>query len=198
MKYKSLSLKSLLILPILFLASCNGAQEEYNKINLYVRYSFNTAQRSDTGEYIAYKLFDYSRLGKGLEDIKVPSNLVAGDILSITYTGILYTLESYPGTYMLEDGEVIDYQFKQCRIDAMSVADATIKDIADEIRNRFDLANEYVILDNTGSFTTLDEYGGCDLYYTYDEAREVECPIGANCEVTRYPVAQLYAYNPRD
>ena len=62
-------------------------------------------------ESLATLLVDYSKLIYGFESVIIPDDIVAGDTITIEYTGDMYTLESYPGITELY-GEVISYSFK--------------------------------------------------------------------------------------
>ena len=132
-------------------------------------------------------LVDYGYLGGDFNWIRIPNDIVAGDTITIEYTGDYIVQETYPSNIGL-DGEVISYSFSYSRVISVSIEDLTGETLLD-----YDAPNNYVILDRSGRYTTLDKYEGDTVYLVEDQRtvrpRTVDTPIYVSC---------MLAYNPRD
>ena len=132
-------------------------------------------------------------------EIKLDKPLVAGDQLSITFDGQYEAIcrETYPAQCAVT-GTIKNYSIMETQIYGIHVDDTTI---VSAIKNDgFVLDNEYVILDEEGRYTSLNEYNGSDIFLSYNQKKMVEyctCPKGAKCGPCPIYVAGLYAYNPR-
>ena len=130
-------------------------------------------------------LVDYGYLRGGFESIAIPSNIVAGDTITINYTGYYTILETYPSVIGLQDGEVISYSFSYAKVIPVSV-----ERIAEGILD-YDAPNNYVILDRSGRYTTLDKFKGDTVYFVEDQSIQTT-------ENSPLYVACMLAYDPRD
>ena len=132
-------------------------------------------------------LVDYGYLRGDFEWIVIPNDIVAGDTITINYTGDYIIQETYPGKIML-DGEVISYSFSYANVIAMRAESLTA-----EMLLEYDAPNNYIILDRGGRYTTLDKYEG-DVVYLVEDQRTVR----PRTEDMPFYVACMLAYNPRD
>lgn len=135
-------------------------------------------------EGLATLLVDGGKLFGDFESIVIPKDIVAGDIITIEYTGICITEMTYPSSIHLY-GEVISYSFSYANVIPVSIENLTGEMLLD-----YDAPNNYVILDRSGRYTTLDKYEGDTVYL-------VEEPFKKTDDSALY-VACMLAYNPRD
>ncbi len=114
-----------------------------------------------------------------------------GDVYVVTHTGELTVQESYPGTLVLQKGQLISVN----RIDAgiVKIDPVTKASLNAGVSIVGDIV-QYVILDEQGSFCELADYDGqAPLYVTYERSEAVRQADGT---LGVYPLA-LYAYAPR-
>jgi hypothetical protein len=142
-------------------------------------------------------LIDGGYLRKGFEGIEIPNDIVAGDIITIKYTGGEITTETtYPSQTYLYDGEVISYSFTYAKVihyDYMA-----LKQQKDNLKQIYDLKDSYVILNNAGKYVSLDKYEGNELYLVTDHQKyeKVKDQL-SNTGGTKYPIACMLAFDPR-
>ncbi|MBQ8546744.1 MAG: hypothetical protein IJ437_07390 [Clostridia bacterium] len=139
-------------------------------------------------ENLATLLVDYSKLTHGFENVTIPDDIVAGDTITIEYTGDMYTLEIYPGITELY-GEVISYSFKYASVTKDVLTASTI----DRIRAEYDIKDEYVIINRGGEYKTLEECMGRYIYLVTDQKRAKE-----QSDTQKLPIASIYIFDPRD
>ena len=161
---------------------------------------FDHIAEQDTGEKLAALLFNDSYYSFS-EVIKLEKPVVAGDQLVITVESNSEDICTllYPGRCTIH-GKVKSVVHLKTLVNAIHVDDATIGEIATQIKRGYLLDNEYVILDEEGRYCPLDEYDGHDLYISWDKKKKEEkcvCPEGASCGPCPIYVAGLYAYDPR-
>ena len=132
-------------------------------------------------------LVNYGHLSDDFGQITIPKDIVAGDTITINYTGSYTILESYPSSIGLS-GEVISYSFSYSNVISMFTENLT-----EEMLLEYDAPNNYVILDRSGRFTTLDKYEG-EMVYLVEDQRELK----QRAEDTPIYIACMLAYNPRD
>ena len=146
-------------------------------------------------------LVDYGYLGGDFNWIRIPNDIVAGDTITIEYTGDYIVLETYPSNIGL-DGEVISYSFSYSRVISVSIEDLTGETLLD-----YDAPNNYIILDRSGRFTTLDKYDGDMVYLvekqTIPSTDDEELCLKENQTISStesgaLQVVCMLAYNPRD
>lgn len=193
MKGKNLFLA---LIPIL-LVGCSSNKEK--TLVLDAGFIFDFVQNQE-GEYLASLYYNESGYYFS-SNIELDKPLVAGDQLSITFKGdySVACAETYPASCKVK-GNIKSYSLIETQIYGIHVDDATIGVIANHIKSDYILDNEYVILDEEGRFTSLDDYDGQDLYLSCNKRKMDEncsCPDGAQCDVCPLYIAGLYAYDPR-
>ena len=192
MKKLVISLAIVLTLCLsLFLVSCGdnrtGVDEnETHTVTLPFNYSYDVPI-SD----VATLLCGGSYFGRGFESIIIPDDIVAGDLIKITYKGEMYTQESYPGTHVL-NGEIVSYSFTYADVFPVSKENLTEA----MLEEYYSLQNNYVILDRTGKYTTLEEYTGDKVYLVEDLQRYASAR--SSVQELRLYVSCMLAFNPRD
>ncbi|MBE6663507.1 MAG: hypothetical protein E7602_03270 [Ruminococcaceae bacterium] len=145
-------------------------------------------------ENSATLLIDYGRLIHGFENVIIPDDIVAGDSITIEYTGGISIAESYPSGIYLHDGEVISYSFKYASVVPFSLTKTSIE----RLREEYDIAEEYVIVDRSGKYQTLEESIGKTIYLVTDQKKVSEHPNNWGFPADKYPISSMFAFNPRD
>lgn len=187
---------SLLLLSTILVGCSLSSNKEYTLV-LNAGFVFNHIQTQE-GEELAKLLLNDAYYVFSSE-IKLDKPLVAGDQLSISFDGQYEAIcrETYPAQCTVT-GTIKNYSIIETQIRGIHVDDTTI---ANAIKNGgFVLDNEYVILDEEGRYTSLNDYNGSDIFLSYNQKKMVEyctCPKGAQCQPCPIYVAGLYAYNPR-
>ena len=191
-----------IVLPVLLLSCNSNSSNESSSFTgdqtLVLDYGFAYIKQNQKGEKLAELLLNYSYYNFSSE-IKLDKSPVAGDQLSITFEGEygITGISTGPGKCTVT-GTVKSYQLLETQVICMLVDEASV---ATAIRHSgYVLDNEYVILDEEGRYTTLDEYPGSSVYLSYNQRKMKElctCPEGAQCGPCPIYISQLYAYNPR-
>ena len=193
---------TILIVLLLVLAGCNVPNKPSSTSNehtlvLDYGFVFNHVQ-NQKGEQLAKLLLNDSYYSFPSE-INIEEPIVAGDQLSITFDGEYdgVCLETYPAQCTIT-GTIKSYHLIQTEVIGLLVDGASM---AVAIRNSgYVLDNEYVILDEEGRYTSLDEYDDSNIYLSVNQKKMEEyctCPEGAQCGPCPIYISQLYAYNPR-
>lgn len=167
-------------------------------ISFSFTYDYGFHKQDENGEPIASLLVDGGYLRGGFEGIEIPDDIVAGDVITIKYTGgEIITQETYPSHTYLYDGEVISYSFDYA--DVIYYDNMSLKQQKNNLNQIYDFEDSYVILNKTGKFVSLDEYEGEELYLVTDhiEYQEVKEQL-SNTGSTKYPIACMLAFDPRD
>lgn len=116
---------------------------------------------------------------------------IAGDVFTLVYTGEMMTLTSYPGSVMIEDGEIKSVKVEKAKIlqviyrrDGWYTSSGEAVSILE--------APEYVIENpKTGAFLPLtDMEEGMLLYASYS-------PVDGYDTENGYRIAALFTVNPR-
>ena len=149
-----------------------------NTITWQFDYTYWHEAETTTGEPSATLLVNDGFLGSGFNEIVIPEDITAGDTITIEYTGYIEIAESFPARIYLQDGEIISYSFSYSNVVPMYTEYVT-----EELLLEYDAPNNYVILDRSGKYTTLDKYEGETVYLVEDQPFYVAC---------------MLAYNPRD
>ncbi len=144
-------------------------------------------------ENIATLLVNYGKLIHGFENVVIPDDIVAGDLITINYKGRIITEEIYPSMTYLYDGEVISYSFEYASVIQFALTEKTI----DKLRAEYDLKDEYVIIDRDGKYTSLDECKGKNIYLVTDKTK-VQNHVGSWGNGEKYPIASIFTFDPRD
>lgn len=134
-------------------------------------------------------------LGDAFDSVIQPSNLIAGDVLHFDYVGKLADpIYSIPGEIDIV-GRLERYHFIKTEIRNYHSDLGPIKDNLDVLRGIYQIDFEYVITKSNGTYVSLDNYDGSDLYVSIDYKRMYLA--SDQHETTRTIVAALYSYNPR-
>ena len=134
-------------------------------------------------------------LGHSFDNVIQPSNLIAGDVLHFDYVGKLADpIYSIPGEIDIV-GRLERYHFIKTEIRNYHSDLGPIKDNLDVLRGMYQIDFEYVITNRNGTYVSLDNYDGSDLYVSIDYKRMYMA--SDQHETTRPIVAALYSYNPR-
>lgn len=160
-----------------------------------VRYLYDT--QSDSGaKPLAAPYFDFSNLGRGFENVTLPTTLIGGDYFTFYYKGTLLIQESYPGTLILE-GTITSYVYERAKVNELTkTSSGSWADIADyELWDC--LSGRNVILDKEGHYVPLSEYKDNKLYVTRAAgvSRPAVC-LTPDCHELQYTIGALYAYEP--
>ena len=191
----------LIVLPFL-LTGCNVANKPSStsdKHTLVLDYGFVFNHVQNQKEEQLAKLLLNDSYYSFPSEISIEEPIVAGDQLSITFDGEYdgICLETYPVQCTIT-GTIKSYRLIQTQVIGLLVDGAST---AVAIRNSgYVLDNEYVILDEEGRYTSLDEYDGSNIFLSVDQRKTKDyctCPEGAQCEPCPIYISQLYAYNPR-
>ena len=162
-------------------------------VTLKFNYSYWSAIENENGEPFAELLLDDGILNSSF-GIEIPDEITAGDTVTITYTGEIVTLESYPATICLEYGEVKSYYFSYAQVTQIAT-----EDIINDMGKEYNLMTDYVILDRSGKYIALESYTGDMLYLVYDNLKAIQSRSQPSVFVDpRFQVACMLAYNPRD
>ena len=145
------------------------------------------------GEPYACLLVDNMEL-VGFDGITIPTDIIAGDTITVQYTGSISVENNDIMEKMCLDGNVVSYAFGYANVAHLSGDDFSIEDI----KENYDYENAYVILDRYGRFTTLDEYKGNEIYLVADQKRLQEFGEDEEGQTAKYPIACMLAYNPRE
>ena len=162
--------------------------KETNIVTWQFNYTYWHETETATGEPSATLLVNDGFLGSGFNEIVIPEDLTAGDTITIEYTGYIEIAESFPARIYLQDGEVISYYFSYSNVVPMYTEYVT-----EELLLEYDAPNNYVILDRSGKYTTLDKYESETVYLVEDQRT-----IKQRTEDQPFYVACMLAYNPRD
>ena len=193
---------TILIVLLLVLAGCNVPNKPSSTSNehtlvLDYGFVFNHVQ-NQKGEQLAKLLLNDSYYSFPSE-INIEEPIVAGDQLSITFDGEYdgVCLETYPAQCTIT-GTIKSYHLIQTEVLGLLVDGASM---AVAIRNSgYILDNEYVILDEEGRYTSLDEYDKSNIFLSVNKKKTegyCTCPEGAQCGPCPIYISQLYGYDPR-
>ena len=179
--------KCLLLLPLLLAPFLSGCNEEVKTYTFNASFNYRHIMKDD--EFIASLLFDNAVFKDGFESLKAPSfNLVAGDRLTIKYTGELLTNMSSPGQTYIYNGELKEYSYWETFI----ITESSIS--SKELKEKYILHTEYIIVDNTYHYMNIDEYEGTTFYLSVDNSY---CQVGFSCSPAIPTIVGIYAFNPR-
>ena len=159
---------------------------------LKFNYSYLSVEEATSGEPFAELLLNNGILHSAF-GIEIPDERTAGDTVTITYTGKITILESFPATICLEYGEVKSYSFSYAQVIPIAK-----EDLINDMHTEYNLLNDYVILDRAGKYTTLESYTGEVLYLVENNLNVIQ-PKSQPEELVdpRLQVACMLAYNPR-
>ena len=133
-------------------------------------------------------MFDASYFGFGFEAMEFPDwTIIAGDMLTLKYTGEIRTKEIFPGEHTIYNGELKSWKFDQTYI--IEEHDKTIE----QLKEQYNIFQNYIITDQIGHYESLDSYSGSTFYLAVNLKAETE----HNEHSSRSPIAGVYSFNPR-
>ncbi len=158
--------------------------------------------QKEDGTNIAPLLYNHSYYSfKGTGSVDKPEKaLVAGDQVYITFDGAYegICLMTYPSQCTIE-GDIISTRYEYAEVQKEEVASVDGL-LSVYLHASYGFARDFIILDPSGAYIPLDEYRGDEVYVTSDlnAMSKITCPEGAYCEPSLYPIAGIYAYDPRN
>lgn len=177
-----------LLVPILCLALFGGCANELLQnmpgqtkqavFNTYYDYGFHRPDK-------AVLLMDGST-------VFVDGELVAGDVVCVSYTGELYVQETYPSTVVLHGGSVqgVDVQkAKICELRVVQNEQTGEKRLVSPYDTRIESAPDYVLTDTDGSFIAWKDLASGTILYCSYASEQGNAPTN---------IAGLYTYLPRE
>jgi hypothetical protein len=109
---------------------------------------------------------------------------------------------TYPGDCYLE-GKVKDYGVRQTNVTGINIDLEEGGTVSRYLMSHYTIFTNYVVLDEEGRYTPLEEYNGADTLYLSESLSNEEygcaCPEEAQCAPCATPpyIVGIYAYNPR-
>lgn len=137
-------------------------------------------------------------LGDAFDSVIQPNNLIGGDVFHFDYTGKLTDpIFSIPGEINI-NGRLERYKYIKTEIRNYHSNLGPIKDNLDTLRNLYQIDREYVIINKSGSYVSLDSFEGNELYISVDYKRMyMDTNATIDHESTKTIAASIYSYNPR-
>ena len=147
-------------------------------------------------EFHTYYDYGFSQPGKATllmdgSTVFVDEKLIAGDVVTVYYTGEMYVQESYPGTVVFSGGEVKRVEVQKAKLCILTVtqnAQSGEKQLVNQLDQPLTSAPDYALTDWDGSFVVWKELEvGTVLYGSFlDTTGEIPTEV-----------VGLYAYLPR-
>ena len=147
-------------------------------------------------EFHTYYDYGFSQPGKATllmdgSTVFVDEKLIAGDMVTVYYTGEMYVQESYPGTVVFSGGEVKRVEVQKAKLCILTVtqnAQTGEKQLVNQLDQPLTSAPDYALTDWDGSFVAWKELEvGTVLYGSFlDTTGEIPTEV-----------VGLYAYLPR-
>ena len=147
-------------------------------------------------EFHTYYDYGFSQPGKATllmdgSTVFVDEKLIAGDVVTVYYTGEMYVQESYPGTVVFSGGEVKRVEVQKAKLCILTVtqnAQTGEKQLVNQLDQPLTSAPDYALTDWDGSFVAWKELEvGTVLYGSFlDTTGEIPTEV-----------VGLYAYLPR-
>ena len=147
-------------------------------------------------EFHTYYDYGFSQPGKATllmdgSTVFVDEKLIAGDVVTVYYTGEMYVQESYPGTVVFSGGEVKRVEVQKAKLCILTVtqnAQTGENQLVNQLDQPLTSAPDYALTDWDGSFVAWKELEvGTVLYGSFLDTTG-ELPT---------EVAGLYMYVPR-
>ena len=181
----------LLSLPLL-LTSCSNPGTK--TANIPLTFVFEHVYDGESNIPLASLLYQSNYLSDDFDEVEIPQDLIAGDLLNIEYTGEIIATESYPGTLYL-DGEIISYNFEKTKILEIDIKEDLLT--IDNLSQAYILENEFVILNKDYQYLKLEDYTGDKLYLSVDLSEVNKSIDSVIYGPDIYHISGIYAYNPR-
>ena len=147
-------------------------------------------------EFHTYYDYGFSQPGKATllmdgSTVFVDEKLIAGDVVTVYYTGEMYVQESYPSTVVFSGGEVKRVEVQKAKLCILTVtqnAQTGEKQLVNQLDQPLTSAPDYALTDWDGSFVAWKELEvGTVLYGSFlDTTGEIPTEV-----------VGLYAYLPR-
>ena len=152
-----------------------------------------TAKQAEFHTYYDYGFIQPGKatLLMGSATVFVDEKLIAGDVVTVYYTGEMYVQESYPGTVVFSGGEVKRVEVQKAKLCILTVtqnAQTGEKQLFNQLDQPLTSAPDYALTDWDGSFVAWKELEvGTVLYGSFlDTTGEIPTEV-----------VGLYAYLPR-
>lgn len=183
-KAKKVVVSILLALCLMLFCSCDGG---------LIGELLKTTKQA---EFRTYYDYGFTSPGKAVllmdgSTVFVDEKLIAGDVVTVYYTGEMYVQESYPGTVVFSGGEVKRVEVEQAKVCLLTVtqnAKTGEKQLVNQLEQSLASAPDYALTDWDGSFVAWKELEvGTVLYGSFLDTTG-ELPT---------EVAGLYTYLPR-
>lgn len=116
-------------------------ENEIKTANIPLNFVFEHVYDSEDNLPLASLLYHSNYLSDDFDELEIPQDLIAGDLLNIEYTGEIIATESYPGTFYL-NGEIISYNFEKTKIIEIDIKEDLLT--IDNLSQSYILENEYV------------------------------------------------------
>ena len=147
-------------------------------------------------EFHTYYDYGFSQPGKATllmdgSTVFVDEKLIAGDVVTVYYTGEMYVQESYPGTVVFSGGEVKRVEVQKAKLCILTVtqnAQTGEKQLVNQLDQPLTSAPDYALTDWDGSIIAWNELEVCTVLYGSFLDTSGELPT---------EVAGLYIYLPR-
>ena len=120
-------------------------ENEIKTANIPLNFVFEHVYDSEDNPHLASLLYQSNYFSDNFDELEIPQDLIAGDLLNIEYTGEIIATESYPGTFYL-NGEIILYNFEKTKIIENDIKEDLLT--IDNLSQSYILENEFVILNN--------------------------------------------------
>ena len=179
---------TILCICLVLLCSCDGGLVEELVQNL--------PGTTKQAEFHTYYDYGFSQPGKATllmdgSTVFVDEKLIAGDVVTVYYTGEMYVQESYPGTVVFSGGEVKRVEVQKAKLCILTVtqnAQTGEKQLVNQLDQPLTSAPDYALTDWDGSFVAWKELEvGTVLYGSFlDTTGEIPTEV-----------VGLYAYLPR-
>ena len=116
-------------------------------------------------EFHTYYDYGFSQPGKATllmdgSTVFVDEKLIAGDVVTVYYTGEMYVQESYPGTVVFSGGEVKRVEVQKAKLCILNVtqnAQTGEKQLVNQLDQPLTSAPDYALTDWDGSFVAWKE-----------------------------------------
>ena len=116
-------------------------ENEIKTANIPLNFVFGHVYDNEDNLPLASLLYQSNYLSDDFDELEIPQDLIAGDLLNIEYTGEIIATESYPGTFYL-NGEIISYNFEKTKIIEIDIKEDLLT--IDNLSQSYILENEYV------------------------------------------------------
>ena len=169
-------------------------ENEIKTANIPLTFVFEHVYDGESNIPLASLLYQSNYLSDDFDEVEIPQDLIAGDLLNIEYTGEIIAAESYPGTLYL-DGEIISYNFEKTKIIEIDIKEDLLT--IDNLSQSYILENEFVILNKNYQYLKLEDYTGDKLYLSVDLSEVTKSIDSIIYGLDIYHISGIYAYNPR-